>query len=243
MNIFSTLTEVPLWYLVLSPLVGAIVGMSLLLVSLVVLGKPKQQKVAPVTLKLEPELKSKIESEPRAKAERLGRAKIDELEIEVEVEPEVKMEVISPQPMAVRAEPVVVPFARVPAKQKPVPPIRQHYWYYVSGVTERFATLREALSASGETVPADKALDWKKLSSDTRAKIKRVKVGDEQPVLEQVVVRKVVREEEVRDEPKREEKVAREEEVREEIRKESDVVIKKPIGNGAFVTITKKKSK
>jgi len=121
-----------------------------------------------------------------------------------------------------------VPKSALREKPKPVPPIRQHYWYYVSGVSGQFATLREALSASGVDVPADKMLDWKKLSADTRAKIKRVKVGAEQPAMERERV--VVHVEEVQSESTK----------LPEVKKESEQVIRKPIGNGAFVTIKKK---
>ena len=112
---------------------------------------------------------------------------------------------------------------------KPVPPVRQHYWYYVAGVSGRFATLREALSASGVNVPSDKMLDWKKLTSDTRARIKRVKVDAEQPVLEQPLSRQPVAES-----PSIPVVVVA------KAKGEPESVIKKPIGNGCFVTVKKK---
>lgn len=126
------------------------------------------------------------------------------------------------KPIAVSTEPY-----------KPVPPIRQHYWYYVSGVSDRFATLREALSASGMKVPADKMLDWKKLTSDTRDRIKRVKVGDKQPMIDKPSLPEPVV---VHTEVKKDANVKRDTEVK----SESEQVIRKPIGNGAFVTFKKK---
>lgn len=128
----------------------------------------------------------------------------------------------------VKTEPVVVSTKQ----HQPITSIRQHYWYYVSGVAGRFATLRDALSASGVKVPGDKMLDWKKLPVDTRAKIKRVDVNDEQPVPEQAAVRPVVaHREEVPVETKREGKAYG----------GAESVVRKPIGNGAFVTIAKKR--
>lgn len=232
MEMLSTVIELPVWSVVAMVLAGVVVGMLFLTLAILLLGRGSVVREAKV-------MKTKIDDLVFAVAPALAA----EPEIELEVEPEIKMEAVEP-------EPVVVPVVASVKQYKPVPPIRQHYWYYVSSdlYTERFPTLREALSAAGETVPADKALDWKKLSPDTRAKIKRVKVDDEQPLpeLPEILVPELPEQviasvEEVKDEPEREEKVKGEEDVRKE--KESVVVIKKPIGDGAFVTITKKKSK
>lgn len=118
-----------------------------------------------------------------------------------------------------------------PSERMPTPvvsqPFKQHYWYYVTGVSGRFPTLREALSASGVEVSADKPLDWKKLSSDTHDRIKRVKIGDKQPVAEPAVSSRA----DVQPRPGREET---------EIKKEAESVVRKPLGNGAFVTFKKK---
>lgn len=124
---------------------------------------------------------------------------------------------------------------------RPVPPIRQRYWYYVSGVQGRFATLREALSASGVKVATGRALDWKKLSPDTRAKLQRVKVDDEQPSEKQQSSRG-------RQLPPDEQPLATPADewmpsARRSARRESEQeegVIRKSIGSGAFVTIRKK---
>ena len=113
---------------------------------------------------------------------------------------------------------------------KPVPPIRQHYWYYVPGVAGRFALFRDALSAAGVKVPADKMLDWKKLTVDKRNRIKRVKIDADQPamrkVMEPVVPSKAVAQKHTKAETT--------------VKEESGDVIKKSIGDGCFVTFRKK---
>jgi hypothetical protein len=68
-------------------------------------------------------------------------------------------------------------------------------------------------------------LDWKKLTSDTRARIKRVKVGEEQPVLEPLIVKTV-------SVPEKTAVIT--------AKDNAESVIKKSIGNGCFVLIKKK---
>ncbi len=127
--------------------------------------------------------------------------------------------------------PATSPVSPVPLlKRTPVPPVRQHYWYYVSGVTGRFATLREALVASGVVVLDNKPLDWKKLTVGTRDRIKRVRVNNEQAVMTEAATQPVVTVKETRNSPGKTVTPA----------DETEQVIKKPIGNGAFVTFKKK---
>ena len=112
---------------------------------------------------------------------------------------------------------------------KPVPPLRQHYWYRVSGVSGRFATLREALAASGVKVPDNKMLDWKKLSAVTRAKINRVKVGEEQPVDTEVAAVGVGLQ-----------PVAPPEVMQKSVSEVAPDTIVKSLGDGSYVTFKKK---
>ena len=104
---------------------------------------------------------------------------------------------------------------------------KQFYWYYVSGIPGRFATLREAISASGLPMP-DK-LDWGVLSQDIHARITRVKVGDLQPDFEEHPVQSV--------QPASSSDV----QVALKAKKPDPDVITKPIGKGAFVTVKKHK--
>jgi len=163
-------------------------------------------------------------------------------------EPSVRPPVLKPEPIpfadieveaGLEAEPE--PVVMAPVKQyKPVPPVRQHYWYYVSGVAGRFSTLRDALSALEMRVPDDRALDWKKLTSDTRAKIRRVKIGDKQPDL---VATRRTRRKEVRATPETVPEADREPEAKPEVRTGSGGG-KKPVpssDNGYVFAVTKKK--
>ena len=142
-----------------------------------------------------------------------------------------------PVDVALPADLVVLPTAppRPVERYKPVPPARQHYWYYVSGVAGRFATLRDALSALSVDWPADKLPEWSKLPQTICAKIKRVKVGDEDPlapvpVVVPPVVPPVIPSVDV---------VVKSRPVG--VKDDDAGIIKKPIGNGCFVTIRKKK--
>ena len=110
--------------------------------------------------------------------------------------------------------------------RKPVQFPKQFYWYYVSGIPGRFATLREAISASGLPMP-DK-LDWGVLSQDIHARITRVKVGDLQPDFEEHPVQSVQPAPliDVQVVPK--------------AKQPDPDVITKHIGKGAFVTVRKK---
>jgi hypothetical protein len=115
-------------------------------------------------------------------------------------------------------EPVSAPKPRESPRLATLP-LRQFYWYYVSGIPGRFATLRDAISASGMTIP--ERLEWSSLSSDIRARINRVKVTDKQPVTEEQSESKVT--------PKNAART---------LETDGDV-IRKPIGKGAFVSYKK----
>jgi hypothetical protein len=111
---------------------------------------------------------------------------------------------------------------------KPMPPIRQHHWYYVKGVDGRFATLREAFVALGENPP--KTLDWKKLPHAIRSRITRTPVDAQHP-------------EPQPDNIAISEAKAAPMVVAKAGEQDNNGVIRKPIGNGCFVTVKKKGKK
>lgn len=96
--------------------------------------------------------------------------------VKVEIEPELEPEpdILAVLPVATRIEKEPLPVSS--GAGKGFPAIRQHYWYYVG--KSRFATLREALVATGYAVPENWKPDWKKVPAEGRARIKRVKLED-----------------------------------------------------------------
>lgn len=224
-SVIESVITIPVWLLASSLLLGALLGMTFLLLAMLVLGQAAKHKAMAIV------------ATQGVAAGRItdGQSKDDDITDAPSIVQELSV-VQQPEPVKARQAEAV--------SRKPVPPVRQHYWYYVSGVSGRFTTLREALTASGVDVPGDKALDWKKLTSDTRAGIKRFKVDAKQPEMETVVEmaeqvpveqapveRAVVRQEEVLARPKRKLVVDTD---------DSESVIRKSIGHGAFVTIKRK---
>ena len=206
-SVFGIMVNTPVWFIVAAALVGAGIGMTFLLLAILVLDKV-QGRSKVVSLAKEDIAPKPVEEQPAMQ----------------QVEAQIVQQVEQP----------VVQGVVIGTVKKPVPPVRQTYWYYVSGVSGRFATLREALTASGATdTPADKPLDWKKLSSDVRAVIKRVRVDDEQPSTEE----KPLPEDKLPEEPVPV--------VRRRVRtnEPEEGVIRKSIGGGAFVTFAKKKGR
>ena len=178
-EILMTVIELPLWAVVATALAGAVVGMFLLMVAVMLLGRSKKSIPAAATAK------AVTESVKSATPE----------------------------------------IAKTRKPYKPVPPLRQHHWYYIKGVDGRFATLREAFAAIGEEPP--KTLDWRKLPQDIRSRITRTPVDGKQPEpmpektdnsIAKVAPRMVTK-----------------------VGEQDDDVIRKPIGGGAFVTIRKKR--
>lgn len=209
MEIMLTTVELPLWLIVALPLFGTTVGMFFLILAIMLLGRGSEAKGAWA---------------------REASAKKDKADKEDKTEKEVAVATVKQKHTVINApEPVSKPVVAATELRKPIPPIRHLYWYYVSDVSGRFATLREALLASGVRVVGSRALDWEKLSPDTRAKIRRVKVDGEQPVVESV--------------DQSEAPVPREKRTIGEAdagSADADRVVKRPIGGGAFVTYKKK---
>ena len=231
-SVLDIVVTIPAWLLAASFVVGATCSFIGLLLALLILDAIKRKAVAAAVA---------LESIRRAKATQ-GVTHRSEAGVAENVEDVEDSDTVAADVPAIvkKLSPVTV---TVPqdgqgdvAHKKPVPPIRQHYWYYVSGVSGRFATLREALTASGVAdVPADRPLDWKKLSQVTRARIQRVGVDEEQPAAPPVVAMHRERVQRAQDEPIRRRSLAVEE--------DAESVVRKPLGKGAFVTFTKKKGK
>ena len=154
----------------------------------------------------------------------LLRGKFDAKEPKIKKsEPEKKPEK-KPEPVAQATEPSL---AAVSEPRKPSQFPKQFYWYYVSGIPGRFATLREAISVSGLPMPAK--LDWGVLSQDIRNRVTRVKVDEPQPDFEEHSVQSV--------QPASLHDV----QVAPKAKKPDPDVITKPIGKGAFITVRKNK--
>jgi len=218
-NAIGVSVSIPAWLLAASALAGAVIGMSFLLLAILTLDKVRtvsnRRSVAVVPREVA------VKEEPVPKGEKaLLPTKLVKVSAGLGA-----TEKLRPDDDRGGDEPVTITSA-----YKPVPPVRQPYWYYVSGVSGRFATLWEALSASGVDVTDNKSLDWKKLSADTRARIKRAKVGEEQPVEVEVVA----------SEAEAPQEVTRQRTVRRGKVESPPGTVVKNLGGGSFVTFKKK---
>ncbi len=137
-EIMTSAIELPLWLFAALLLIGAVVGMLVLTLILIILSRGDKDTET-VTV-------SGIQEREHA-----------------------------PQSVS---QPVVT---TVPVAQpsKSATPFKQLHWYYINGTDKRFASLREALTAIGETVP--KHRDWSRLPATVRSRITRVPL-DSDPV-------------------------------------------------------------
>ena len=202
MEILLKVIELPLWVALILPLSGVAVGIIFLAFAMLLLRGKFDAK--------EPKATKKESSKPK---------------------PETKLEpVVQPSAQSFLDTLVLDPeraLSKSLETRKPSQFPKQFYWYYVSGIPGRFATLREAISALGLTMPAK--LDWGVLSQDIRNRVTRVKVDDPQP---DFTIQSV---QPLQPSPTMDAQVAP------KAKQPDPDVITKPIGKGAFVTVKKHK--
>ena len=203
MEILLKVIELPLWVALILPLSGVAVGIIFLAFAMLLLRGKFDAK------------------EPKASKNKSSKP-----------EPETKLEPTAKPSAQSFLDTLVLDPERALSKsletRKPSQFPKQFYWYYVSGIPGRFATLRESISASGLPMPSK--LEWRLLPAEITDRITRVKVDDPQPDFEEHSVQSV------QPAPSSDVQVAPK-----PIKQLDPDVITKPIGKGAFITVRKNK--
>ncbi len=212
MQQFLTTINLPLWAVIALPIAGVIVGMLFLTLSILLLGRdPKRKKSKTVPASTVTAPATTSESEPAY--------------IPIE-------KIIMDEVRAARDLPKPQPVLKYPRGGLP-----QKYWYYCDGLDGRFPTLRELLTALGEPIP--EKLEMNRIPSAIRSRITRVGVNEPQPDERQPNEKQPTEKATEANTAAVGEPVRRRD--RHATPESTDDTIVKKLGDGAYVTVKKRK--